>query len=100
MARPSGVEQRSARSSVILGSTCDWAKNECPARSAAIVFTHGMPWFRCSDRSTSFVPRALLKPRPVSAIRRFVAFGSFSAYAVVAVHGNGSAAPIDVVTGP
>lgn len=100
VARPSGVEHRCASSSVILGSTCDWEKNECPDESAAMVFTHGSPWVRRNVVWMSAVLRALLNPRPVSGDRRFVAFGSLSAYAVVAVHGSGSPAPSEVTTGP
>ena len=68
--------------------------------SAAMVFTHGRPWCRDSDFSTSAVLRALLKPNEVSANRMFAAFGSCSANAVVAVHGSGGLPPGSATTGP
>lgn len=100
VARPSGVEQRSASSSVTLGSTCACEKNVCPEESAAIVFTHGRPWVRRSASFTPAVDRAVLNPSAVSPERRLAAFGSSSAYAVVPVHGSGRPAPREVRTGP
>src|ERR1044072_762219 len=97
---PSAVEQRSATPSVIRGNTCDWVYRECAARSAAIVFTQGMPWCRARDFRTSSVLRALLKPSEVSGKRRFTALGSYRAYAVVVVHGSGAWGPIALTTGP
>lgn len=100
MARPSGVEQRAASSSVIRGSTWVWVKRVPPAESAATVLTQGSPWVRFSASWIPATERALPIARAVSEPRRFAAFGSFSAYAVCAVHGRGRPGPRAETTGP
>ncbi len=82
------------------GSTWDCVNSVWPRASAATVFTHGRPWVRRSESSTSSVLRARPKPSAVSEARRLAALGSFSAYAVVLVQGRGVEAPSEVTTGP
>ncbi len=100
VARPSGVEQRAASSSVIRGSTWDWVNSVPPAESAATVLTQGRPCVRCSASWIPATVRALPMARAVSEPRRFAAFGSFRAYAVPAVQGSGRPGPRPVITGP
>src|SRR6476469_11111981 len=80
---PSGVLQRAANSSVTYGTTWMSAYSACPARSVAIVLTHGTPCVRDSTFTMSLVlcdrpsSNHVLRPRMLSR------FASRIAYAVV-----------------
>ena len=58
VAAPSAVSQFWASASVTCGIVPMSAYSACPHLSAAIVFTHGIPWYRLRIRSTSPTVRA------------------------------------------
>src|SRR5215510_14632089 len=96
---PRGVSHLFASALVTFGMAPMSAYRARPARSVAIVFAQGMPWYFFRMLSICWVLDARAKPNQVwNARARLLALASAKAYAVVVLQGNGM--PAKLKTGP
>src|SRR4051812_22177469 len=87
---PSAVLHCWASSSLTFGMAPTSAYSAWPHLSATMVFTQGMPWYVLRIRSSSATDRAWSVSKKWFRTRKFPAFTSRMANAVVGVHGSGT----------